>query len=170
MNKDLYFINIITDAFEQPDPKMAIEEAFKKILTMGQQSEYEHGFRQFKRFMALMNDNGLEIIIVKNGESIISIPVKSGPFSERIQNIKPGQYAVRLNTGRILWQGELTEKDLVWTAAFPETDLALVADTGDLAEHRTRVIKLLEGELIIRVIPQLETGCIELEKKDLTFD
>jgi hypothetical protein len=165
MNKDVYFVRIIVDAFQQPEPNMAIEEAFKKILDLGQQPEYEQGFRQFKRFMALMNDNGLEIIIDRNGESIVSIPVKSGPFSERIQNIKPGKYDVRLNSGRILWQGELTARELVWTAAFPEKDMALAADTGAYTEYTTREITLLEGELIIRVIPELESGCIELEKR-----
>lgn len=166
MNKDIYFVRILADAFQQLEPNMAIEEAFKKILDLGQQPEYEQGFRQFKRFMALMNDNALEIIIDKNGECIVSIPAKSGPLSEKIRNIKPGHYDVRLNTGRILWQGELTERDLVWTAAFPEMDMTLAADTGDHAEHMTREIRLLEGELIIRVIPELESGYIVLEKRN----
>jgi hypothetical protein len=184
MNKDLYFVCIIADAFQQPVPKTAIEGAFEKILNLGQLPEYKQGFRQFKCFMAEVNngletffehldgiidwdfnDLYLEIIIERNGENIYSIPVESDSFSEKIQNIKPGQYEVRINTGRTLWQEELTERDLVWTAAFPETDMALAADTGDHAEHLTREIKLLEGELILRVIPELDSGCIELEKR-----
>jgi hypothetical protein len=165
VTKNLYFIGLIADAFQQPDPKTAIEEAFKKITKLGQSQGYERGFQQFKRFMALMNGNGLEIIIDKNGESIVSIPIKNGPYSEKIQNIKPGQYEVRLNTGRILWQGELTVRDLVWTAAFPETDMALAADTGEFSGFMTREIKLLNGELVLRIVPELEGGCIELEKR-----
>lgn len=232
MSKDLYFIHLIADAFQQPDPKLALKAAFEKILKLGQLPEYARGFEQFKRFIELMGHNyqtpsqihkvlmnqiledlgfqiaaglftddqkenqeflnliksqpelkkdfkklckkapkaitqqiGLKIIIDRNEETIISIPVKAGPFSQIINNIKPGQYEVRLNTGRMLWQGELTDRDLLWTTAFPEKDIALAADTGDIAEHPTREISLLDGELIIRVIPELESGCIELEKR-----
>ena len=59
MNKDLYFIRTISDAFQLPDLKTAIEEAFIKILELSQLQEYERGFQQFKRFMDDMN-NGLE--------------------------------------------------------------------------------------------------------------
>jgi len=236
MNKDLYFLRLIADALQQPDLKTAIEVAFKKIKALGQLPEYERGFRQFERFIAVMADSyqtpsqarkalinqilkdlgfqlatglftgdqkeaqallglikshpdlkkdyerlckeaakaitqqiGLKIIIDKNGETIISIPVVGGPFSKKIKNIKPGQYEVRFNTGRMLWQGELTDRDLLWTAAFPEKDMALAADTGEPAEHPTREISLLDGELMIRVIPELESGSIELERKDLSL-
>jgi hypothetical protein len=189
MTNDLYFLRLIAEALEKPDSKTAIEGALKKIRIMGKLPEYKLGFEQFNRFMAEVNDSfkkhfeepvdmmaslvkdlALEIIIERNGENVISIPVKGGPFSEKIKNIKPGKYDVRLSTGRMLWQGELTEQDLVWTAAFPGTDMALAADTGDDAEHMTREIRLLEGELIIRVMPELESGCIELEKRGLNFD
>jgi hypothetical protein len=117
---------------------------------------------------AITQQIGLKIIIDRNEETIISIPVKAAPFSQIIKNIKPGQYEVRLNTGRMLWQGKLTDRDLLWTAAFPEKDMALAADTGDVTEHPTREISLLDGELIIRVIPELESGRIELKRKDLS--
>jgi len=236
MTKDLYFIRLIADAFQQPDPKMAIKAAFEKIPELGQLPEYEQGFWQFKRFIAVMSESlqtpsqarkalvnqilndlgfqlatglftgdqkeaqalldlitsqpdvkkdfekfckeaskaitqqiGLKIIIEKNGETIISIPVKAAPLCRIIKNIKPGQYEIRFNTGRMLWQGELTDRDLLWTAAFPEKDMALAADTGEPAEHLTREISLLDGELVIRVIPELESGSIELEKRDLNF-
>jgi hypothetical protein len=188
MTKDLYFLRLIAEALKKPDSKTAIEVALKKIKAMGQLPEYKLGFKQFNRFMAEVNDSfkrdfeepvdmmdmvlkdfPLKIIIERNGENIISIPLKGGSFSEKIKNIKPGKYDVRLSTGRMLWHGELTEQDLVWTAAFPETDMALAADTGDHAEHMTREIRLLEGELVIRVMPELESGCIEIEKRGLNF-
>lgn len=105
----------------------------------------------------------LQIIIEKNEEIICSIPVEDDALFKKINNLTPGLYFVKLNTGRILWQGELTDQDLVWTTAFPETDLAMAADTGDHADHVTREISLLAGNLVIRVIPALEGGCIELE-------
>ena len=177
-------MRVIAEALQKPDSKTEIEGALRKVKAMGQLPEYQLGFKQFKRFMAEMNDSvkkhfeepadmkdtvekdlPLEIVIERNGENIISIPVKGGPFSEKIQNIKPGQFDVKLKTGRLLWQGVLTDQDLIWTTAFPEKDLAIAADTGDRAEHITREITLLEGDLIMRVIPELESGCIELGKR-----
>jgi hypothetical protein len=183
MTKNLYFVGLIAGAFRQPEPKKAIEEAFKKILELGQLESYEQGYQQFKRFMAdvtnglepffehlegIMDQDNylyLEIIIIRNEKNIYSIPVEHNSFSTKIKNIKPGQYEVRLNTGRILWQGELSDRELLWTAAFPERDMALAADTVDLPEHMTKEIRLLDGDLILRIIPELESGCIELEKR-----
>jgi hypothetical protein len=183
MTKDLYFLRLIAEALEKPDSKTAIEGALKKIRVMGKLPEYKLGFKQFKRFMAEVNDSfkkhfeepvdlmdtmlkdlPLKIVIERNGENIIAIPVKRGCFSEKTPNIFPGHFVIKLNTGRMIWQGELTDQDLIWTAAFPEKDFALAADTGDRAEHIAREIILLEGELIMRVLPELESGCIEVER------
>jgi hypothetical protein len=230
MTKDLYFLSFIAGALQQSDPKPALERAFEKIIELGQQPEYAHGFRQFKQFMAVlaervdaysktteftigevwkdsafqlypglidddqteisnlvefirshpesherfdrifreisMPDTGslqLKIIINRNGEDICSIPVGDDTFLTKINDLMPGLYDVKLNTGRILWQGELTDRDLLWTAAFPETDMAMAADTGDAADHATKELRLLSGGLIIRVIPGLEGGCIDIE-------
>jgi hypothetical protein len=113
-----------------------------------------------------MPDTGsfeLKIIINRNGEDICSIPVGDDTFLTKINDLMPGLYDVKLNTGRILWQGELTERDLLWTAAFPETDMAMAADTGDVTNNVTKEIRLLSEELIIRVLPGLESGCIDME-------
>jgi hypothetical protein len=230
MTKDLYFLRLIAEALKQPDSKAAIERAFKKIIELGKKPEYDQGFRQFKRFMALMTESFetysnetegiksqvlkdlafqlsaglveadqdeiislvefirshrqrrvkfdqmhqdfsipdagnllLEVIVNRNGENIYSIPVEDGAFNTKIKDLKTGFYNVRLNTGRILWQGELTAEDLVWTAAFPEADMAMAADTDGHTDHVSKEIRLLAGDLIIRIIPELETGCIEIE-------
>ena len=104
-----------------------------------------------------------ELIVEKEGERIGSIPFENQPASKTIRNLKPGRYAIKLDTGRVLWQDRLTEKDLLWIYAFPEQDLDLAADTGDAMPRRTREIKLLDGEVIIRVFPEIESGRLELE-------
>ncbi len=68
-----------------------------------------------------------------------------------------------LDTGWVIWQGELTERDLIWMAAFPDVPLDLAADTDETSARTTREESLLDGELILRVIPGLESGNIELE-------
>jgi len=104
-----------------------------------------------------------ELIVEKEGKRIGSIPFENEPASKTIRNLKPGLYMIKLDTGRVLWQDRLTEKDLLWIYAFPEQDLDLAADTGDAMPRKTREIELLDGEVIVRVFPEIESGRLELE-------
>jgi hypothetical protein len=107
-----------------------------------------------------------EIIVERNGKSIASIPCEHLPVTKEIRGLKPGHYTVRLDTGRVIWEGELTQEELIWTAAFPEQALDLAADTGEAAARTTREATLLNGELIIRVFPEIEGGRLELKIGD----
>ena len=231
MNNDLYFLRLIGAAFQEPDLKTALREAFKKIRSLGKQPEYQQGFLQFQRFMAEMqegikaipkspggpmpvelldltlqlaadsfegsqaeaealqdlvksspvwkegfetlreevskseaSDWELMAVIERNGETISSFPLLNPPFTKKIRNLRPGHYVLRLNTGRVLWQEELTERDLIWAAAFPGRDLDLAADTGGLAPPMSREFRLLDGDLIIRVFPGIDSGRLEVER------
>ena len=104
-----------------------------------------------------------EFSFEKEGKQIGSIPFENRPASKTIKNLKPGLYTITLDTGRILWQDRLTEKDLLWIYAFPEQDLAMAADTGEGKPRTTLEIELLDGEVTIRVFPEIETGRLELE-------
>lgn len=232
MNDNLYFLPMIADALEQPDPKKALKKAFENIKNIGRQPKYEQGLSQFQRFinevlrnlekqsetsesmteyfirdLALQLATGLleddeketkaalnliksrpkwqkelekvlletarseapdripEIIIEKEGKQINSIPFENRPASKTIKNLKPGLYTITLDTGRVLWQDRLTEKDLLWIYAFPEKDLAMAADTGEGKPRTTRQIELLGGEVTIRVFPEIESGRLELKIK-----
>jgi hypothetical protein len=103
-----------------------------------------------------------EIIVEKNGERIGSAPCERLPVTKEIRNVKPAHYAARMDTGRVIWQGELTEKELIWSIAFPGEALELAADTGEPAARMTQEITLLNGELVIRVFPGAESGRLEL--------
>jgi len=103
-----------------------------------------------------------EIIIEKNREPIGFTPCERQPVIKEIRNVEPAHYAARMDTGRIIWQGELTEKELIWSVAFPGQALELAADTGEPTARMTREITLLDGELIIRVFPGAESGRLEL--------
>lgn len=104
-----------------------------------------------------------EIIIEKNGECIASIPCETLPVTTEIENVKPGFYAVKLDTGRLIWEEELTEHELLWIYAFPEQALDLAADTEETVERPTREVTLLGEHLIIRVFPGAESGCLQLK-------
>lgn len=233
MTKDMYFLQIITDALSQPNSKEAIRKAFNKITLFGRQPEYKQGFLQFQQFMSEVKKNwethsiesedlmfgmvrelalqlaaglfegsrqeeqairdlimskphwrdefeklcleasksevppaNLEIILERNEESMDSIPLEKLPVVKRIAHVKPGYFEVKLNTGRILWQGNLIEKDLLWAKAFPERDFELAADTGDADQPVTKELRLLNDELIICVFPGIESGCIEIKVRE----
>ena len=50
-NKTLYFIPIIARAIESTNPKRAMQEAFDKIVELGDKPEYKEGYRQFSEFI-----------------------------------------------------------------------------------------------------------------------
>ena len=239
MNKNLYFLPLIADALMQPDLKVALRTAFKRIKELGRLPEYKQGFIQFQHFMVEVKKNwgnhstsdnsdnielrivqdlalqlgtglwegdtseiqaalklikayprlweefnklcqetsepetthrNIEIVIDRDGEPFGSIIFDVPPCIKKIKTVKPGFHTFQLTTGRIIWQGELTEKEIFWGKAFPEQALALAADTGDKTIIMTREIKLMGGELIIRVIPEIENGCIEICLKGNDFE
>jgi len=79
------------------------------------------------------------------------------------RNVRPGQYELKLDTGRVLWAGALTERDLLWSAAFPGQPFELAADSGQVPSQPTRQIELLDGALVMRIYAGLEGGVVELE-------
>jgi len=104
----------------------------------------------------------LEISVYREEKLIGTTVLEKIPGSQTIDKITPGCYTVSLATGRVIWQGELTEQDLIWRAAFPGEPVDLAADTGGAASKSTRQFKLLDGEMTLRVFAGLESGKLEI--------
>ena len=85
------------------------------------------------------------------------------PDRKSIKGILPGSYMLRLNIGRVVWQGNLTGKDLIWTEAFGAKRLDLAAETEDIKRIPTRKIVLLGGDVVLRTFAGVESGSIEVE-------
>lgn len=156
-------LQVASDLLEE-DPK----EAQAILDLVGLQPRWQEEFENLRREtskskMPLMFP---EIIIERNGEHIGSTPRERPPVTKEIRNVKPGNFAARLDTGRVIWEEELTERELIWAAAFPERALDLAADTGDATARKTREITLLNGELTIRVFPGTDSGRLELKIGD----
>jgi hypothetical protein len=183
MNDYLYFIPLISDAISQPNPKVKIKKAFEKIMQMGQRRKYEQGYLQFLQFMKeAIEFSGKEIpwltkiwreheeepllklFVTTNGETIASFPISPSEVSQKMHGAMPGFYTFQLNTGRILWMGELLQKDLFWLEVYPDSELEIAADTADLKPEPTQEIKILNGEFIIYVFPGFEGGIIEVKR------
>ena len=86
------------------------------------------------------------------------------PGRASLEGILPGLCVLKLlNTGWVLWEGELTARDLIWTAAYGARDLKLAAQTGGARRRPTHRSVLPERHLILRTFAGLEHGTIELE-------
>ena len=127
------------------------------------QEEYEKTVEELQSTLDI--ETPIEFIVEKEANLIGTISLNEIPGSGSIGNIEPGNYIIKLDTGRVLWKGKLSGKDVLWTEAFPGRALDLAADTGDLEKVPSREIRLLEGELIFRVFPGMETGRIEIQAK-----
>jgi hypothetical protein len=103
------------------------------------------------------------INLLKGAELLTRIEFDREPPRASVGRVLPGDYSLALETGRVIWEGHLTARDLLWSAAFPERALDLAADTGGRPTTMTREEQLLGGELALRVFPGLESGRIEVE-------
>jgi hypothetical protein len=87
-----------------------------------------------------------------------------GPTSRTasIEQIMPGRYALALDTGRVIWEGTLTEQDSLWAHAFPGEPFDLAAADGRVLARPAWEIPLLGGDLFLRCYPGPEAGRLEL--------
>lgn len=122
---------------------------------------------QIKNFKALMdgfepNERLPRIIIERDGDRLSSLVLDSRKPVAAVDSVQPGNYSIGLDTGRRLWQGQLTEQDLIWREAFPDEPLPLAADTDDEPPPASREIELLSDELWLRIVPGRRHGRLEI--------
>jgi len=104
----------------------------------------------------------IAIIVEHNGRVLEAFPIADLPALTLIRRLAPGQYTIKLSTGRVLWEGMLLERHLQWNKAYPGRALDLAADSGAAKAAATLELALLEGEITVRVFPGLETGGMEI--------
>ena len=104
-----------------------------------------------------------EFYLERDGQLIYKFRFEDSSAKTSFDDMIPGNYQLLLNTGWVLWNGALSAADLVWHEAYPERPLEMAADTGEDHVTPTRVIELLDGELVIRVFPGIESGRLEIE-------
>ena len=120
---------------------------------------------ELERIMELIDDledpdPRMWIEVLKEDQVIWMLPVSKMPST--LRQVQPGIYSIRLNTGRIVWQGRLNREDLIWAYAYPEKDLAIAAETELGIQKPTKSAPLLNGELEMKVFAGLESGEISI--------
>ena len=145
--------DLVTDTFEgDEEQKEALIMAFKNNPQWN--NEFNRIENEAQRFLIPETQMGLELLI---GEQLLKSFLISD-FPATIGSIFPGHYVVRLSNGRTLWEGELSQVDVIWTYAFPQKDFPLAAETETRHQEPTRSLSLLDGELIIHIFAGLESG------------
>jgi hypothetical protein len=84
-----------------------------------------------------------------------------------VGGLRPGDYSLYFETGRLIWQLRLKESDLLLAAAYPSEPLELAADTGGAGNRPTLEERLLDGEVTVRVFAGFECGQMEIETRFL---
>jgi hypothetical protein len=150
---------LATDTFEgEQAEREALINAMRGIPEWN--AEYERIQSEARAFLA--PEIPIKIEVVREGELISSFI--SSIDTHSIGSIRPGRYTVQFSNGRILWYGVLTKEDLIWSFAFPERDLPMAAETDLEQREPSRVISLLNGELVVEVFAGLESGEMRLKR------
>lgn len=101
----------------------------------------------------------IAVLSEKGPTRYVSFP--KGPGSQRLNDIIPGNYRLELtNTGWIIWEGELSAKDLISSEANEDENLRLAAG---LAPPTKEIDLLGNGALILRTYAKDESGYFEIE-------
>ena len=110
------------------------------------------------------------VSLERQGKEIQTVVFETVPETASIGDVSPGLYTLRLSTGRVLWEGAIVESDVLWHHAFPERALDLAADTREISPEPTREIRLMNGEVLVRLYPGIESGrmSITLERPEGT--
>jgi len=159
----LFFIRRIADAYRQPNPGKALKSALSDIVAHGRTLHGEESIWQFNRFMREVQlAAGVEVVIERDGRGLCHGLVAPGrPLS--LEDVRPGEYCVRLSTGRVIWSAELSAGHLAWPQVEQGLDLRLAAATNDGATVPTLCEGTLGGELVVFVFPGRQLGELKVE-------
>jgi len=151
--------DLATDTFEgDQNQKEDLIAAIKSNRKWN--AEYERVIEEAQDFLG--PEASIEIEILRNGQNIASFTINKD--SDTISPIFPSKYEIRFSNGRVLWEGELTREDVIWTYAFPGENLPMAAETETHRPEPTKRISLLNGELIFCIFAGLEGGRLEFKR------
>ena len=145
--------DLAADTYEGSEEE---KQALIEVLSRNSQwrTAYEHAKETLAESLAPSPELAIEVL--KDDETIASHPVSEIPFS--LTDIGPGRYTVRLSNGRILWEGLLEKKHLLWWEAYGDSDLPMAAKTEEDAPRPTVSESLMGGDVTMDVIPDLQSG------------
>ena len=174
MANELYFVPILQEALQDPEPGPALGRALDTIQRLGAQVDYRSGFENFRQFIQevwschdLIGGDQVSELIIELATDASAFDRAQLEAAMKVIDSNPdwkNEYEqLRSQVGLILWEGQLTGRDLLWADAFGPESLELAAETANVQRRPTRRVVLLGGEVILRVFARIEGGEIEVE-------
>jgi hypothetical protein len=99
-------------------------------------------------------------VLERSGSTVLSPPRWDGRV---LSGIAPGHYVLKLDTGRVLWHGELSKQHLLWRNAYPAAPLRVAASTQAADQPPTLRLLLLEGRAALLAFAGVEIGSVRVE-------
>ena len=159
-------IDLVSGFFDQNQAKREAALAF--LLSRPQWLEvYTNLLKEFDDTASEATPADL-LRLEKDGETIETVRSDRAGNRLTVPRARPGHYAVKLISGRLVWEGDLSAEDLIWSAARPGQDLDLAAATGEAPAASTRRESLLGGQVVLTVFPGPESGSIHITIKEST--
>jgi len=152
-------VELATDTFEGSDEDK--KKALGIIKSNPQwREEYDKLVDEIEELSQV--PESIEILISRDNKWFESVTFMEVPGTKGIDRITAGVYNVAFATGQAIWEGKLTEEYLLWGKAYPGRPVRLAADTTGEKSEPTKEISVLDGKIIIRVFPSIESGRIEI--------
>jgi len=107
----------------------------------------------------------LRLQILRDGQQIGEVNSEAVPGRHVIDDISPGHYALRLDTGLVVWEGRLDARSLIWTQAYGGRSLELAAEAGESRWQPTYEVVVSGVGVVLRTFAGLESGLLEIELK-----
>lgn len=107
----------------------------------------------------------LRLQILRDGRQIGEVNSGAVPSSHMVDDIYPGHYALRLDTGLVVWEGRLDARNLIWSQAYGGRSLELAAEAGDSRRQPTYEVVVSGAGVVLRTFAGLESGSLEIELK-----
>ena len=148
---------LATDTFDGP------EEVRKSLIKRIQATpELASRYQELLEELSPENEPSLEVELYKNDELLGAQPLPSEQQGVYFDQIEPGNYSIRLSNGRVLWEGKIEAKDIIWALAYPEKEYPMAAATEKDESNQTKSIKLLKREMRLNFYAGMESGRIAL--------
>ena len=172
MADDLRFLAKIEQALRAEEPGAALAQAlgesrgdpqFERFIAEVAEARRRKSYRLFAETpQELQRGESVGLILEKEGEALdttLLVP----PMVWAVRGIVPGAYRLKLTTGWVLWERSLRGEDVLWKKAHPGKPLQAAADTDTFRPRPTIHETLLSSSFVLRVVPGLESGTIEVE-------
>jgi len=104
-----------------------------------------------------------KLLLYRQDELLLAASFGAHPMAHVAGDIQPGEHAVVLDSGQVLWGQALHETEVSWRLAFPGRPIRLAAkDTPVRGGHPFRTWRVLDGLAEIRLFPGIEAASLEL--------